>query len=458
MAADVPGAATARNPAVDSGDALLPTVWFLAWPVIVSLFSEAAVGLVDMLMVGRLGADAVAGVGVGAQILGSISVVTTAVATGTVALVARHVGAGEPALARRVLGQSIVAGFVLACCAVVPVVVWTPAVVRLFGVQPQVVDVGVAFTRLVVLSIPAGAVLFTIGAGLRAAGDTRTPLAIGIIMNVINVILNWVFIFGNLGAPALGVLGSALASTIAFTTGAVMAFSLLVRGTLRLSIRRADLRPDRPTIARVMRIGAPSGIEQFAMQMGFLVYLVFASRYGTAAVASYFIGVRILALSFLPGIGFATAASALVGQNLGAGNPRGAAEAGWHASRLAVWMMSAAGLLLFVFATPIARLFVDDAAVVEDTRWFIYMLGLCQPFMAVDYALGGALRGAGDTRFPLVTLFVGLYGCRLAFAWVVTHLDLSTPWLWAALIGDYATRAALKSWRFRSGAWQRVRV
>jgi putative MATE family efflux protein len=459
MAADVPGTATARNPAVDAADTLLPTVWFLAWPVIVNLFSEAMVGLVDMLMVGRLGADAVAGVGVGAQILGSISVVTTAVATGTVALVARHVGAGEPGLARRVLGQSIVAGFVLACLAIVPVVVWTPAVVRLFGVQPQVVDVGVAFTRLVVLSIPAGAVLFTIGAGLRAAGDTRTPLAIGIIMNVINVFLNWVFIFGNLGAPALGVLGSALASTIAFTTGAAMAAALLVRGTLRLSIHRAHLRPDRPTIARVMRIGAPSGIEQFAMQMGFLVYLVFASRYGTAAVASYFIGVRILALSFLPGIGFATAASALVGQNLGAGNPRGAVEAGWNATRLAVWMMSGAGLLLFVFATPIARLFVDDAAVIEDTRWFIYMLGLCQPLMAVDYALGGALRGAGDTRFPLITLFAGLYGCRLAFAWVVTHLaDLSIPWLWAALIGDYATRAALKAWRFRSGAWQRVRV
>lgn len=441
-------------------ETLLPTVWFLAWPVIVNLFSEATVGLVDMLMVGRLGADAVAGVGVGTQILGSISVVTTAVATGTVALVARHVGAGEPGHARRVLGQSILAGFVLACCAIVPVLVWTPALVRLFGVQPQVVDASVAFTRLVVLSIPAGAVLFTIGAGLRAAGDTRTPLLIGVIMNVVNIVLNWIFIFGHLGVPALGVRGSALGSLCAFTTGATMAFALLVRGRLRLSIHpRRDLRPDRAMIARVMRIGAPSGIEQFAMQMGFLVYLVFASHYGTAAVAAYFIGVRILALSFLPGIGFATAASALVGQNLGAGNPRGAVEAGWNATRLAVVFMSTTGLLLLVFATPIARLFVDDAAVIEDTRWFIYMLGLCQPLMAVDYALGGALRGAGDTRFPLVTLFAGLYGCRLVFAWVVTHLaGLSTPWLWAALIGDYASRAVLKAWRFRGGAWQRVRV
>jgi Na+-driven multidrug efflux pump len=169
--------------------------------------------------------------------------------------------------------------------------------------------------------------------------------------------------------------------------------------------------------------------------------------------------VRILALSFLPGIGFATAAAALVGQRLGAGDPRGAEHAGWMAARLASVLMSGAGLLLFAFAGPVARLFVDDAAVVEDTRWFIYMLGACQPLMAVDYALGGALRGAGDTRFPLLTLFAGLYGFRLAVGWVVTHvLALSTPWLWAVLIGDYTVRAGLKVWRFRNGAWQHARV
>jgi putative MATE family efflux protein len=334
-----------------------------------------------------------------------------------------------------------VAAFGLACLAIVPVLVWTPDVVRLFGVEPAVVEPSVAFTRVVMLAIPGGALLFVVGSTLRAAGDTRTPLAIGLVVNIVNVVLNYVLIFGAFGAPAL------------------IGIALLARGTLGVRVGRADLRPDRSILLRLARIGTPAGIEMFAMQMGFLVYLVFAGVYGTAAVASYFIGVRILALSFLPGIGFATAAAALVGQNLGAGALDRADQAGRVATRLAVRLMSTAGLLLFVFATPIARLFVDDAAVVEDTRWFIYMLALCQPLMAVDYALGGALRGAGDTRFPLLTLFVGLYGCRLAFAWVVTHaLGLSLPWLWAALIGDYAARAALKAWRYRSRAWQRVRV
>ena len=284
-------------------------------------------------------------------------------------------------------------------------------------------------------------------------------MAIGLVVNIVNVALNYILIFGRFGMPALGVRGSALASALACTLGATIGFGLLVRGRLRLHVTVADLWPQRHVLGRLARIGVPTGVEQLAMQIGFLVYLVFASHYGTAAVAAYFIGVRILALSFLPGIGFATAASALVGQSLGAGDPRRAEDAGRSATRMAVLMMSSMGLVLIALATPIARLFVDDAAVIEDTRWFIYMLALCQPLMAVDYALGGALRGAGDTRFPLAALFAGLYGVRLAFAWLVTHvLQLGTPWLWAALIGDYAMRAALKAWRFRGRAWQRVRV
>jgi putative MATE family efflux protein len=376
-----------------------------------------------------------------------------------VALVARHVGAGEVGMVRRVTGQSIVAALGLAFVAIVPVLVWTPGIVRLFGVEPAIVAPGVAFTRLVMLAIPGGAVLFVVGSALRAAGDTRTPLVIGLVVNAVNVVLNYVLIFGALGVPALGVRGSALATAAAFTTGAAIGVVLLARGGLRVQVGRRDLSPDRRILLRIARIGAPAGVEMFAMQMGFLVYLVFASHYGTAAVAAYFIGVRILAIAFLPGIGFATAAAALVGQNLGAGAFDRATEAGRVATRMAVRFMSAAGLVLFAGAGPIARLFVDDPATIDDTRWFIYMLALCQPLMAVDYALGGALRGAGDTRFPLLTLFVGLYGCRLAFAWVVTDaLGWSVPWLWAALIGDYAARAALKIWRYRSRAWQRVHV
>jgi Na+-driven multidrug efflux pump len=203
----------------------------------------------------------------------------------------------------------------------------------------------------------------------------------------------------------------------------------------------------------------PAALEHFLMQVGFFLYIVFAAHHGTAAVAAYFIGVRILALSFLPGFGFAAAAATMIGQNLGGGRPAEAERSGWAALGLSTRLMSFAGLVIFVAARPIARLFVDDAEVIADAVSFIRVLAAAQPLMAIDFTLGGALRGAGDTRFPLFTVLVGFYVCRLGFAYVVTFsLGLGVVWLWLALVGDYAARSALKGQRFGSGAWKTIRL
>jgi putative MATE family efflux protein len=438
---------------------LVRIIWALAWPVIITFLLESLVGLIDMLMVGRLGAAAVAAVGIGAQILSAVSIAMTAIGTGTLALVARHIGAQQHHDAEHVLLQSILAAMGLSLIGIVPVIVFAPQLVQLFGVDLNVADQGVPFVRLVMLSIPQSAVLFVIGSALRAAGDTRTPLAIGAVVNMINIVGNYVLIFGKLGLPALGVRGSALATTLAFTVGMVIGLALLTRGQLVLRLKRRGVQPDIRTIRRVLAIGYPAAGEQILMQIGFFFYLAFAAQYGTSALAGYFIGVRIMALSFLPGFGFAAAAGALVGQNLGAGSPEIAERSGWAANRMAIGLMSVCGIVLFVAARPIAAMFVDDPAVVTDTVSFIRTLAAAQPLMAMDFTIGGALRGAGDTRFPLVAVFVGFYGCRLAFAYMATFvLHLSLPWVWFALVGDYIARAGLKWWRFRSGRWKQATV
>ena len=438
---------------------LVRTIWALAWPVILTFLLESLVGLIDTLMVGRLGATAVAAVGVGAQVLSAVSVAMTAVGTGTLALVARHIGARERADADQVLCQSIIAACGLSVLAIIPVIVFASPIVGLFGVDPSVIADGGAFVQLVMLSIPQSAVLFVIGSALRGAGDTRTPLFIGITVNIFNIVGNYVLIFGKLGLPALGVRGSALATTLAFTVGTALGLLLLVRGRLVLKVALRPLRLDMNTIRRVLAIGYPAAGEQMIMQIGFFFYLAFAARYGTSAVAAYFIGVRILALSFLPGYGFAAAAAALVGQNLGGHDPALAERSGWESNRLAIYLMSACGVIIFFAARPIAALFIDDARVVTDAVSFIRTLAAAQPLMAVDFTIGGALRGAGDTRFPLVAVFVGFYGCRLAFAYLAAIvLHLSLPWVWFALLGDYVARAALKAWRFQSGRWKHIAV
>jgi putative MATE family efflux protein len=438
---------------------LVRIIWALAWPVIVTFSLESLVGLIDTLMVGRLGAAAVAAVGIGTQILSGVSVVMTAVGTGTLALVARYIGAQQHRDAQRVLGQSIVTAVGLSLIVVIPVIVFAPQLVRLFGVDPPVIAQGGAFVRVVMFSIPQSAVLFVVGSALRGAGDTRTPLLIGIGVNVINVVANYILIFGKLGLPALGVRGSALATTLAFSAGTAMGLLMLARGRLVLGLSFGDLQPAKDTIRRVLSIGSPTAGEQMLMQIGFVFYLVFAAHYGTSAVAAYFIGVRILALSFLPGFGFGAAAAALVGQNLGADDADLAERSGWESNRLAVYLMSVCGLAIFLAARPIAALFVDDASVVSDGVSFIRTLAAAQPLMAIDFTIGGALRGAGDTRFPLLAVFIGFYGCRLGLAYLAADvLHLTLPWVWYALIGDYVARAGLKAWRFRSGRWKHIKV
>ncbi|MFQ5666541.1 MAG: MATE family efflux transporter [Candidatus Binatia bacterium] len=439
--------------------ALSHAIWALAWPVIVSLLLQSLVSLIDVLMVGRLGAAAVAAVGIGAQILSAVGVVMAAVGTGTLALVARYVGAQQPHEAEDVLGQSITAAFGLSLVVIAPVLAFAMPLVQLFGVAPPVVVQGTLYVRLVMAAIPQAAVLFVIGSALRGAGDTRTPLIIGAVVNLINVVADYVLIFGKLGFPALGVAGSALGTTIAFTTGTGVGLVWLASGRLRLHLTSHHFPPQWRIIRRLLTIGYPVAAEQVLMQVGFFLYLTFAARYGTSAVAAYVIGVRILALSFLPGFGFGAAAAALVGQNLGAGKPDLAERSGWESNRLAMYLMTTCGVVLFIAARPIATLFVADASVVIDAVSFIRILAAAQPLMALDFTLGGALRGAGDTRFPLVAMLIGFYGCRLTFAYLAAALlHLSLTWLWFALMGDYLARAALKAWRFQSGSWKHIAV
>jgi len=453
-------AAPSASPSVTrTRSELLHIIWSLAWPVILTYAFESLVGLVDTLMVGRLGASAVAAVGVGAQILSGVNVAMMAVGTGTLALVARHWGAVERREAEDTLAQSILTAFTLALIIIIPVMIYAREIVLAFNVDASVADVGEGFVRRVMLSVPAAAVLFMIANGLRGVGDTRTPLAIGVTVNVVNVIGNYVLIFGKFGFPAMGVVGSATATAVAFSTGALLGLVRLTSGRLVIRLHTGHAMPRFDTIRRILAIGYPAALEQLFMQFGFFLYYRFAAHYGTSAVAAYFIGVRILAMSFLPGFGFAAAAGALVGQNLGARRPELAERSGWESNRLAVYMMSGLGLVIVLLARSIAGVFIDDPEVIEDAVMFIQVLGAAQPLMAIDFTLGGALRGAGDTRFPLWSVLIGFYVCRLGFAYLATYaLGLSLFWLWFAVVGDYIARAALKSWRFRSGRWKTIAV
>lgn len=438
---------------------LIRTIWSLSWPAIATFGLESLVGLVDIVMVGRLGAAPVAGVGVGTQVYYAVNVIMAAISTGAVALVARHVGAGERHSAEDALVQSLLVAVALSSLLAAIVFGIASPLVGAFGLAPLVASEGTAYVRYIMLGVPSTALFAVVGAGLRGAGDMRTPLMLGAVVNTLNVIGNYLLIFGKLGLPPMGVRGAALASGIALTVGVLLAFLHLGRARSALHLHPTRIRLNLAMARRVLSVGTPTGVEQLLMQIGFMLYLAIAALYGTTAVAAYVIGVRILALSFLPGFGFSAAASTIVGQQLGARQAEQAQRSGWETTRLAALFMSSAGLLIFVGARGIATLFIDEPAVIDEAVRFIRILAVAQPLMAADFTLGGALRGAGDTRFPLWTVILGFYGARLGWAWLAANVfGFGVTWVWSALLGDYVLRATLKGWRFRSDAWKHIHV
>ncbi len=452
------GEPTPGAPAPGPGPAGLG-VWSLAWPTMVSFGLQSLVGVVDFAIVAGLGAETVAAVGIAHQVYFAQFAVLAGVTTGTVALVARAIGAGDPALADRTLRVSVLLGVAigLLTMGLIPV---AAAVVGVFGVEAAVVDIGASYLRiLLAFNVPL-AIGVVLSSGVRGAGDVRTPLVLGAIVNVLNVFLNYGLVYGRFGLPELGADGSALGTGMAIAVGTA-AWIALWWGN-RLVVERGPwLEGLTAGLARrVLAIGIPTFLEQAAFQVGIVLFLRIVAGFGTTAVSAYLIGVRILSLSFVPGLGYATAASTLVGQHLGAGHPGEAMRAGWRATQGAVVVMGSVGLSIILLARPVASIFgAAGEETVGLTVTFIYILGAAQPLMALEFALGGGLRGAGDTRYPLLVILAGLFGMRLPGALVLWQVvGASVTAVWSCLLADYALKATLLAWRFRSGRWQQVRV
>ena len=428
-------------------------IWALAWPAIVANLLTSLVGVVDIKIVGSLGARAVAAVTTGNRIFFILQALLIAVTAGTTALVSRAWGAGDRPEAERVTRASLWLCMGIALAMTLPALALPHQLAGVFRLDAEAVDLAARFIRWLAPFQIAFAVHFALGAALRAAGDTRTPLAIGALTNVVNVALAYTLVYGRFGMPSLGVGGAAIASGLAFGVGALVFAWLWARG--RLCIGRASSGSfERGRLRRIVDIGYPAGLEQVVWQGGFIAFLWIVSLYGTAPYAAYGIGVNLLSFSFVVGFGFSIAASTLVGQHLGARDPVGASRSGWRAMRLSIAAMSAFGLAIVLAAGPLARFMIDDAEVVRLTVAFIYVLGSVQPLMAIEFALGGALRGAGDTRFPLLAVFAGLIGARVTLAAGFAALALPVEWIYAALIADYVVKASLLTARFRSGRWR----
>src|SRR5262245_2454144 len=428
----------------------------LAGPVIGENLLETLLGIVDTLLVAGLGATAIAGVGGALQVMFLLIAALSALAVGSSVLVAQAIGASNPRRASQLARQSLLWSAILSVPLALLGLLASAPIVALFGMEPQVAQIATSYLQVTMGTVVVLVALLIGGGALRGAGDSRTPMIVTAIANVVNIGLAYGLIYGHFGLPALGPVGSAWATFLARALALVLLVGALWRGSNGVSISgRGGWRPELGVARDVLRIGVPAALEQILISAAFFVLTIVVAHLGTDVLAAHRIALNSLTLSFLPGIGFGIAATTLVGQSLGAQRMAEGAAATRIATSWAIGWMGAIGAIVLIFATPIMQLFTVDPAVVEAGAAGLRVVALAQPFWAVLFVLAGALRGTGNTRFPLlatggtVWLSVGLaYGLLAtvggglvavwaAFLVLAPALALIYRWRWRRAVAEY---------------------
>ncbi len=423
-------------------------VFDLAWPVIGENFLQTMLGVVDTLLVAQLGTAAIAGVGAALQVMFFVIAVLSAVSVGSAVLVAQAIGGNDKARAGMLARQSLVWSILISIpLAVIGLFAATP-LIGIFDMEPAVTAIGADYLQIVMGTVVMLTLMLLSSGVLRGAGDSRTPMLVTLVANFINVFLTYGLIFGQFGMPELGVMGSAWGTFLSRCIGFLLLFWILWRGRNGVSIRgRLGWLPDWGLARQILRIGVPAALEQVLITTGFLGLTIVVARLGTESLAAHRIAINAMSLSFLPGFGFGLAATTLVGQSIGAKRPADGEAAGYIATRWGMVWMSLLGVVFFFAGEPIMRLFSDQPTVVRMGTNTLRTVALIQPFWAISFVQSGALRGTGNTQYPLRVNTGGIWVAVLLgafFSWLVPN---SLSMIWAAFIFT-APATAFLNWRY----------
>ena len=435
------------------------SILLLAIPMVLEMVLESLFAVVDVFWVGRLGANAVATVGITETLLSLVFAIGLGVALSTTAMVARRIGEKDPEDAAISAVQAIVLGIVISIGLGVPAGLAAPRLLGLMGASPAIVTVGSNYARIALGGCGAIIMLFLNNAIFRGAGDASIAMRLLWISNVLNLILDPCLIFGLGPFPHMGVTGAATATLTGRTIGVLCQFYLLLRGTERIHILRRHLRLNFGVLWRLVRISL-AGIMQFAISNASWIGLVrIVSLFGGAAVAGYTVAIRIVIFFILPSWGLSNAAATLVGQNLGAGRPDRAEQAVWRTGFYNLIFLGGIGIFFIVFATPVVRLFVQDPAVVPIAAMALRTFSCGNMGYAYVMVILQAFNGAGDTMTPTIVNFFGFWVLLLPLAyWLAVPMHFGAEGGFVAFVVAQFAIAGASVVLFRRGKWKRIRV
>ncbi len=431
----------------------------LAIPMVLEMVLESLFAVVDIFWVGRLGADAIATVGLTESMLTIIMSVGMGLSMSTTAMVARRVGEKDPKGAAVAAVQAVLLGLGASALIAVPCTLFAPQLLRLIGGTPHIVAVGTNYTRIALGGGGVVLLLFLNNAIFRGAGDAAIAMRLLWVSNVLNLALDPCLIFGLGPFPRMGVTGAAMATFTGRSVGVLYQFYRLLKGTERLRILPGQIRVNLAVMGRLVRVSL-TGILQFLIgQASWLGLVKIVSTFGAAALAGYTVGIRVIIFAILPSWGLSNAAATLVGQNLGAGQPERAATSVWRTGLWNMLFLGSVGVVFLIFAGPIVRLFTQNPAVVPVAVACLRILSCGNVAFAYAMVMLQAFNGAGDTLTPTLVNLVGFWILEIPLAFALArHTRMGVNGVFASIVVAEVVIVALSVVLFRRGDWKRKRI
>jgi MATE family multidrug resistance protein len=434
-------------------------VALLAYPIVLTQMSQTTMHLVDCIIVGRLGAAELGALGFAGVWVWTVFCVFVGCATGLQTFVSQEHGAGRPRACGPWVWQALVAVVPAGALAALGFAAVADPLFRVLGATPEIHRLAVSYVEVRPAGLAGLGIWAVLAAFFRGLGDTRTPLLATLVANAVNGVLAYGLVLGRFGLPAWGVAGAGVATSVAEWVGAVLLAVALLRPAVAHGYATRPVRPRAAAIRRFLRTGAPVGGQWLLDMSAFALFTALVARMGNASMAASQAMISLLSLSFMQAIGVGLAVTTLVGRYKGAGDLEAAARSLRSALKLGLALAAAVAALFLLAPEALLRLYVEDAEVLRLGRPLLGLAAAFQLFDAIQIVTGGALRGAGDTRWPFLVQTLLAWVLRLPLAWLfaVTWQGGVVGAWYAEFVFISALTGALL-WRFQRGPWREVRI
>jgi putative MATE family efflux protein len=430
-------------------------VVLLAIPMVLEMLMESVFAVADIFFVGHLGANAVATVGVTESLMTLVYAVAIGLSIGASATVARRIGEKDPERAARAAVQSIALGVVIAIALGAAGALFGPQLLALMGASDEIVRIGGTFTRVMVGGSGTALLLFLVNAVFRGAGDAAVAMRVLWFANAINIVLGPCFIFGVGPFPRLGVTGAAVGTTIGRGCGVLYQLYVLTRRSGRVQVGRHHVSIDAAAMRGILRISSTAMFQNIVAMASWMGLMRILTGFGSATVAGYTIGLRIILFALLPSFGVSNAAATLVGQNLGAHKPDRAEAAVWRAAWYNTAFLGAIGVIFVLWAPQLLSIFTDDPDVAFYGIRCLRIVATGFLFYGFGMVLTASFNGAGDTRTPTIIHLVCLWLWEIPLAWTLAHpFGFGPTGAFIAVSVAFSTLAVMSAVIFRRGKWK----